>query len=70
MIHFRIEHQERENKQQKSEHYVEIQQEQHHQQEQQQHQQPQHNVMDEGDGNKSNHSHPKLDLKNFHTQLW
>lgn len=35
-------------------HYVEIQQ----------------HVSDESDGHKSNHSHPKLDIKNFHTQLW
>jgi len=35
-------------------HYVEIQQ----------------HVSDESDGHKSNNSHPKLDIKNFHTQLW
>lgn len=25
---------------------------------------------DESDGHTLNHTHPKLDLKNFHTQLW
>lgn len=44
-----------ENIQHKEEHHIEVQQ---------------HHVMDEGDGQKSNHAHPKLDLKNFHTQLW
>lgn len=30
----------------------------------------QHHVGDESDGHTLNHTHPKLDLKNFHTQLW
>lgn len=30
----------------------------------------QQHVLDENDGRESNHLHPKLDLKNFHTQLW
>jgi len=59
LIIFRAEYQQRENKQ---EHHVEVKQ--HHVEVQQ------HHVIDEGDGQKSNHAHPKLDLKNFHTQLW
>lgn len=27
-------------------------------------------VTDESNGHQLNHAHPKLDLKNFHTQLW
>lgn len=50
-MNFRVEHNEKENAQQKNE--------QHH-----------HHVTDETDGHQSNHAHPKLDLKNFHTQLW
>lgn len=52
----RVEYQQRDNKQHKEEHHVEV----------------QHHVVDEGDGhksNQSNHTQPKLDLKNFHTQL-
>jgi len=49
-----VEYQQRENKQHKEEHHIEV----------------QHQVVDEGDGHTSNHTHPKLDLKNFHTQLW
>jgi alpha-tubulin N-acetyltransferase 1 len=57
----RVEHQQRENKQHHEERHVEVQ---HHVEVQQ------HHAMDEGDGQKSNHTHPKLDIKNFHTQLW
>jgi len=55
LILFRVEYQQRENKQHNEERHVEVQQ---------------HHTMDEGDGQKSNQTHPKLDLKNFHTQLW
>jgi len=61
MILFRVEYQQRENKQHNEERHVEVQ---HHVEVQQ------HHSMDEGDGQKSNQTHPKLDLKNFHTQLW
>jgi len=62
LIISRVEHQQRENKQHQEERHVEVQ---HHVEVQQNH-----HVMDEGDGQKSNHAHPKLDIKNFHTQLW
>lgn len=61
MIISRVEHQQRENKQHHEERHVEVQ---HHVEVQQ------HHATDEGDGQKSNHTHPKLDIKNFHTQLW
>lgn len=38
------------------------------QQQVEQQEQQSYHVSDESDG--YNHTHPKLDLKNFHTQLW
>ncbi|VVC30102.1 Hypothetical protein CINCED_3A024697 [Cinara cedri] len=43
----------------------------HHEKENAQHKNEQHHhVSDESNGHQSSHAHPKLDLKNFHTQLW
>lgn len=63
-FNFRIDYHESEIVQQKKEHHIEVQQQQHVEVQK-------HHGMDENDGHpQSNHTHPKLDLKNFHTQLW
>lgn len=60
MVDFRNGHQEKETNQYRNdEHHIEVQ---HHIETQH------HHVADENDGH--NHTHPKLDIKNFHTQLW
>lgn len=58
LVGFRNGHQEKETNQNKNEHHIEV----------QHHIETQHHVADENDGH--NHTHPKLDIKNFHTQLW
>lgn len=62
LVWFRVERHERETKQQNYEHAV-VHEVQHHVE-------VINHVEDESDGPKSNHAPPKLDLKNFHTQLW
>lgn len=68
IINFRNVHQEI--NQQRNEHHIQIQKheeaQKHHEEMRQQ--QNSHHVSDESDGH--DHTHPKLDIKNFHTQLW